>query len=120
MKTPKLQAHKIKRMIDTLGLEYTFKRDQLDQYKEPTGEKTDVANLKGIMHSSANYVSKSASDATIIQSKQSPQILTNDIAAKNLNINDEVTINNKIYKVSGVTDINCLGLAFDISLEVVL
>lgn len=120
MKTPKLQAHKIKRMIDTLGIEYTFKREQLDRYNEPTGEETDVTVLKGIMHSSANYVSKSASDATIIQSKQSPQILTNNPNAKSLNINDKVTINNKLYKVSGVTDINCLGLAFDISLEVVL
>lgn len=120
MKTPKLQAHKIHRMVETIGLEYTFRRPVLDNHKEPTGETTTVVTLKGIMHSTAGYVSKTTSEATTIQSKYSPQILTDSQEAKKLNINDELTIGEKHYKVSGVTDINSLGLAFDISIEVVL
>lgn len=120
MKTPKFQPHKIKRMIDTLGVMYQFNRDRLNKYKEPTGEQELIAELKGVLHSTASYVTKTATDGSTITAKQSPQILTNDPKAKLLHIDDKVTINNCIYKVTGVLDINMLGLAFDISLEVVL
>lgn len=120
MKTPILQAHKLKRVVDTIGVDYSFKRNILDSYKEPTGEKTEITILKGILHSTANYSSKFSSDSSILHSKQAPQILTNDLSAKKLCIDDEVDIGEKVYKVSGVTDIDCLGLAFDISLEAII
>lgn len=120
MKTPKFQPHKVKRMIDTLGVMYQFNRDKLDKYKESTGEQELIAELKGVLHSTASYVTKTATDGSTITAKQSPQILTNDPKAKLLHIDDKVIIDNCIYKVTGVLDINMLGLAFDISLEVVL
>ena len=120
MKTPKFQPHKVKRMIDTLGVMYQFNRDKLNKYKESTGEQELIAELKGVMHSTASYVTKTATDGSTITAKQSPQILTNDPKAKLLHIDDKVIIDNCTYKVTGVLDINMLGLAFDISLEVVL
>lgn len=121
MKTPKFQPHKVKRMIDTLGVTYQFNRDVLNKYKESTGEQELIAELKGVLHSTASYVTKTATDgSTITAKKQSPQILTNDPKAKLLHIDDKVIIDNCTYKVTGVLDINMLGLAFDISLEVVL
>lgn len=120
MKTQKFQPHKVKRMIDTLGVMYQFNRDKLNKYKESTGEQELIAELKGVLHSTASYVTKTATDGSTITAKQSPQILTNDPKAKLLHIDDKVTIDNCIYKVTGVLDINMLGLAFDISLEVVL
>lgn len=120
MKTPKFQPHKVKRMIDTLGVMYQFNRDKLNKYKESTGEQELIAELKGVLHSTASYVTKTATDGSTITAKQSPQILTNDPKAKLLHIDDKVIIDNCIYKVTGVLDINMLGLAFDISLEVVL
>lgn len=120
MKTPKFQPHKVKRMIDTLGVMYQFNRDRLNKYKESTGEQELVAELKGVMHSTASYVTKTATDGSTITAKQSPQIFTNDPKAKLLHIDDKVIIDNCTYKVTGVLDINMLGLAFDISLEVVL
>ena len=120
MKTPKFQPHKVKRMIDTLGVMYQFNRDRLNKYKEPTGEQELIAELKGVLHSTASYVTKTATDGSTITAKQSPQILTNDPKAKLLHIDDKVVIDNCTYKVTGVLDINMLGLAFDISLEVVL
>ena len=120
MKTPKFQPHKVKRMIDTLGVMYQFNRDRLSKYKEPTGEQELIAELKGVLHSTASYVTKTATDGSTITAKQSPQILTNDPKAKLLHIDDKVVIDNCTYKVTGVLDINMLGLAFDISLEVVL
>lgn len=120
MKTPKFQPHKVKRMIDTLGVMYQFNRDRLNKYKEPTGEQELIAELKGVLHSTASYVTKTATDGSTIAAKQSPQILTNDPKAKLLHIDDKVIIDNCTYKVTGVLDINMLGLAFDISLEVVL
>lgn len=120
MKAPKFQPHKVKRMIDTLGVMYQFNRDKLNKYKESTGEQELIAELKGVLHSTASYVTKTASDGSTITAKQSPQILTNDPKAKLLHIDDKVIIDNCTYKVTGVLDINMLGLAFDISLEVVL
>lgn len=120
MKTPKFQPHKVKRMIDTLGVMYQFNRDVLNKYKESTGEQELIAELKGVLHSTASYVTKTATDGSTITAKQSPQILTNDPKAKLLHIDDKVIIDNCTYKVTGVLDINMLGLAFDISLEVVL
>lgn len=120
MKTPKFQLHKVKRMIDTLGVMYQFNRDVLSKYKESTGEQELIAELKGVLHSTASYVTKTATDGSTITAKQSPQILTNDPKAKLLHIDDKVIIDNCTYKVTGVLDINMLGLAFDISLEVVL
>ena len=120
MKTPKFQPHKVKRMIDTLGVMYQFNRDRLNKYKESTGEQELIAELKGVLHSTASYVTKTATDGSTITAKQSPQILTNDPKAKLLHIDDKVIIDNCTYKVTGVLDINMLGLAFDISLEVVL
>lgn len=120
MKTPKFQPHKVKRMIDTLGVMYQFNRDVLNKYKESTGEQELIAELKGVLHSTASYITKTATDGSTITAKQSPQILTNDPKAKLLHIDDKVIIDNCTYKVTGVLDINMLGLAFDISLEVVL
>lgn len=120
MKTPKFQPHKVKRMIDTLGVMYQFNRDVLNKYKESTSEQELIAELKGVLHSTASYVTKTATDGSTITAKQSPQILTNDPKAKLLHIDDKVIIDNCTYKVTGVLDINMLGLAFDISLEVVL
>ena len=107
-------------MIDTLGVMYQFNRDKLNKYKESTGEQELIAELKGVLHSTASYVTKTATDGSTITAKQSPQILTNDPKAKLLHIDDKVIIDNCIYKVTGVLDINMLGLAFDISLEVIL
>ena len=120
MKTQKFQPHKVKRMIDTLGVMYQFNRDKLNKYKESTGEQELIAELKGVLHSTASYVTNTATDGSTITAKQSPQILTNDPKAKLLHIDDKVIIDNCTYKVTGVLDINMLGLAFDISLEVVL
>ena len=107
-------------MIDTFGVMYQFNRDKLNAYKESTGEQELIAELKGVLHSTASYVTKTATDGSTITAKQSPQILTNDPKAKLLHIDDKVIIDNCTYKVTGVLDINMLGLAFDISLEVVL
>lgn len=120
MKTQKFQSHKVKRMIDTLGVMYQFNRDKLNKYKGSTGEQELIAELKGVLHSTASYVTKTATDGSTITAKQSPQILTNDPKAKLLHIDDKVIIDNCTYKVTGVLDINMLGLAFDISLEVIL
>lgn len=120
MKTPKFQPHKVKRMIDTLGVMYQFNRDVLNKYKESTGKQELIAELKGVLHSTASYVTKTATDGSTITAKQSPQILTNDPKAKLLHIDDKVIIDNCTYKVTDVLDINMLGLAFDISLEVIL
>ena len=120
MKTQKFQPHKAKRMMETLGVVYQFDRDMLSKYKEPTGEQALIAELKGVMHSTASYITKTATDGSTITAKQSPQILTYDPKAKLLHIDDKVIIDNCTYKVTGVLDINMLGLACDSSLEVIL
>lgn len=109
---------KVKRAINTHGKQFTFKHYSKNNFGEPTGEYTSIS-VKGLFHQTRGYITKNVSDGTIYRSKPQPQILTlvsND--ATSLTIDDELTYNNSIYRVVGVDDVNQLGVALNISLEV--
>lgn len=118
MKAPKFERNKLLRLLRTHGISYTFKRSEINKFKEPTGEAVSVATIQGVFHETTQHVSIVASDAASVKSKQTPYILTLYEAAKDLQQGDYTIINGKTYTVNDAVDIGNFHIAVDISLEV--
>lgn len=119
MKTPRLQAHKLERLIKVHGVCYTFKRDKLDEFKEPSGAVSEMT-VRGVFHQLTQHISIVSSDAASVQQKNSPYIIALYCDAQCLEQGDKVTINGTKYKVNALTDIAGWNLAMNISLEAVV
>lgn len=117
----KFETYKVKRELKRSGIDYEFKRYKKDEFGEPTEELEVVGKLKGLYHEQNGSVRISMGDTTQVRTKKVPMILClyNDTASLALQVNDIVVINKKIFKVTGVTDIQEWNLISDISLEVV-
>lgn len=107
----------VTRAIKTHGKEFEFKHYGKNDFGEPNDEYT-LVTIQGLFHQTRGYITKQLSDGTIARSKPQPQILALvDDTVRTLVNGDEVEYNNQLYKVTGVNDINNLGVAVDISLE---
>lgn len=120
MRNLQFQKAKLKRAISTEGTTLTFLRDNLNSFNEPSGTKETVAVVKGILHSSNSYVSLTTGDAATVQSKPVPMFLMLYEDSKGIQQGDYTMINDVKHKVNGVTDVNRLQLAAEVSLEEVL
>lgn len=108
----------ISRNIKTHGQTFTFLRDGKNRYGEPTGTKTEVTSVQGLFHQSRGFITKDTSDGTTSRTKPQPQILClsgDDV--KLIQQGDTLEYSGQLYTVTGVDDVNNLGIACDISLE---
>lgn len=119
MKTPRFQRHKMVRFINVNGVEYTFKREELDSFKEPTGAVSETT-VKGVFHQHISHIALVGSDAASIQSKQTDYILVLYEDAQFIKEGDFVEIDGKRYNVNGLNNINFWDVVTDISLEAVV
>lgn len=115
----KFESYKLQREIKKVGKEYEFKRALLNDYKEPTDEKDFVAKMLGLYHEQNSKISITTGETTQTRNKKIPMILCLYEEAKHLKMGDIVEINNKTFKVTGVTNIQEWNIISDISLEVV-
>lgn len=116
MRSPIFLENKIKRLLNSNGIEYTFVHMKNDEYNQPI-EKENISVL-GVYHESNSFITVSSSDAASVQRKKSPMILAlMSDEVKKLSQGDEVTINDTLYRVSGILDIQNYCVAADISLE---
>lgn len=107
----------VKRAIKTHGQQFEFKHYTKNDFGEPSSEQTTIS-LQGLFHQTRGYITKTISDGTIARSKPQPQILALvDNDATNLSLDDKLEYNSSIYRVVGIDDINKLGVALNISLE---
>lgn len=120
MRGVQIQKAKFQRMVQANGKEYTFLRNQVDEYGEPIGALSNVATIKGIWHESQSYVSLKKEEASTVRSKPSPQILVMAEDAKPIQQDDFIEVDGQRYLVTGKHDPTNLGIAVDISLEVVV
>lgn len=119
MRAPVFEHNKIKRLIDTQGLSYTFKRYKLNEFKEPTKE-ASATTVRGVFHQTTQHISVVGADASSVQNKFSPFILALYPEAKGVKQGDFVEINNMKYLVNGLNNIGNWNIAVDISLEAVI
>lgn len=114
----KNELHKVKREICLHGTKYEFKRDILDEYKEPTGEKKIITTC-GLFHITKNYV-QFVTNESKVRSKGQPMMFVCYEDAKYIKSEDVVDINGRTYKVNHVNNIQEMNIVADISLELVL
>lgn len=117
MRNLSFSLHQIRQAIRVQGKEYTFLRDVLNSFNEPTGESTHVATARGLWHTSSGYVSMQTSEGSRVRSKQAPQILALLQDVKGVKQGDFVLLDNIRYNVNGVDSLGDLGVIADISLE---
>ena len=115
------EAYKIKRELKRSGIDYEFKRSGVNDFGEPVGEPTVVGTIRGLYHEQNSSVQVTTGDTTQVRTKKIPMILClyEDAASLVLQVGDELKINNKILKVTGVVNIQEWNIIADISLEVV-
>lgn len=108
--------HQVKNEIARSGQEYQFKRKKENKYHQIVGEE-DIAIVKGIYHETNGYISLLKADASMVQSKKVPTILTLKENAIRIEQGDYTEIAGNKYKVTGVLDVQNYGIVVDISLE---
>lgn len=121
----KFEAYKLQRELKRSGKEYTFKRPGLNKFKEPTNEQTIVGVLRGIYHESSKNprgnVEIKTVETTQHRTQRTPMILClyEEVAALKLKVGDEVVINSRTMKVTGIVNVQEWNIIGDVSLEVV-
>lgn len=115
------EAYKIKRELKRSGIDYEFKRYGVNDFGEPVGEPTVVGTIRGLYHEQNSSVQVTTGDTTQVRTKKIPMILClyEDAASLVLQVGDELKINSKTLKVTGVVNIQEWNIIADISLEVV-
>ena len=115
------EAYKIKRELKRSGIDYEFKRSVVNDFGEPVGESIVVGTIRGLYHEQNSSVQVTTGDTTQVRTKKIPMILClyEDAASLVLQVGDELKINNKTLKVTGVVNIQEWNIIADISLEVV-
>ena len=115
------EAYKIKRELKRSGIDYEFKRSGVNDFGEPVGEPIVVGTIRGLYHEQNSSVQVTTGDTTQVRTKKIPMILClyEDAASLALQVGDELKINNKTLKVTGVVNIQEWNIIVDISLEVV-
>lgn len=121
MVNTKFEAYKIKRELKKSGIDYEFLRKEKNKFNELAGEEQSVGTLKGLYHEQNGYIQITTGETTQTRTKKTPMILClcDDVNLLNLQVNDIVKINNKIYKLTGIVNIQEWNIISDISLEVV-
>lgn len=115
----KFLKNKVDHQIKYNGDEYTFRRFGVDEYGQQSEEVTDTFTFKGIFHETVKYVSLAESDGARIFNVPASYILCLYEDGEPIKIDDQIEINEKVYRVTGKTDVNNFKVAFDISLELV-
>ena len=110
------QLNKVRRLINTQGKNFQFKRRGTNEFGEPNGQ-TESVDIVGVYHETTSFLSKSATEATTIRQKPSTMILCLWKDAQKILHTDELSFNGKSYKVGEVKNISEANIVGDISLE---
>lgn len=119
--TTKFEAFKIKNELKRSGVEYNFKRQSKNDFGEPVKGGRKFTTIKGIYHEQNSNVQITTGDTTQIRTKKIPMILClyDDAVLHALQVGDITIINKKVFKVTGVVNVQEWSIIADISLEVV-
>ncbi len=115
------EAYKIRREIKRSGDTYKFQRHIKNEFDEPIiGIDDDVCSVQGLYHEENSNIQITTGDTTQVRTKKIPMILCGwkEVADKLL-VGDFTIINRKVFKVTGVVNIQEWSIVADISLEVV-
>lgn len=119
------EAYKVKREIKRSGTVYEFTRDPKNEFGEPEPDPVDnmgvLGSVRGLYHEQNSNVSITTGETTQVRTKKIPMVLClwDDLKPLQLEVGDKTKINGKVFKVTGVVNIQEWSIIADISLEVV-
>lgn len=116
MNSAQFQLNKVRRIIASQGVEFTFTRPGRNEFQEPNGT-TESFKIKGVYHETTSYIRKTSSDASTTRQKPSPMVLTLWENAAVLQHTDKLIYNGKTYQINEIKNIGEANVAADISLE---
>ena len=119
MNTPLFLTQKLAQQLRIRGKSYIFKRYKRDKFHQKTDVEEFSIPIIGIYHEGNSYISNKETEGTVSRTRKLPTILT-DSTAVLIEKEDEVSINGRMYRVTGVLDIQNYGIAYDVSLEEVI
>lgn len=115
------EKHKLTRFINSQGQEYTFLLPESNSFGEPVeGEVSKEVTIRGVYHETQGYVTSKADTGSNIKTKPDAQIICHFSDTKNLKTGMVVQIWEKSYQLIDLRNINNLGVACDLSLELIL
>lgn len=117
MKASNFLLHRLQVQLNMRGIEYVFSRQASDKFGQPLDDVKEQIKLNGIYHESNSYIQTTGSDATVIRTEKSPMILCLFEDGNKVKQGDVITIEGKMFKVSGVLNIQNYSIVADISLE---
>lgn len=115
-----LERYKVRQFIKRWGHTYTFRSYKLNQFNEPTTEVEKALEVQGVYHESSGYISQTVEDSGTVVSKLNTWLMCLSESAVGLESEMKVDIAGTTFRVTGVRDLDKLGLACDVSLEEVL
>lgn len=117
----RFEAYKIRRELKRSGIDLVFERPVLNAFKEPTKETAPLGTLRCLYHEQNGYIKITTGDTTQTRTKKTPMLLClyEDADALKLQVDDQVKINSKTFKVTDVMNVQEWNIVADISLEVV-
>lgn len=110
-------ANKIKRQLQLNGIDLAFVHHGLDEYGQVSDDATGSVVVRGLFHTTNSFVSGTDSENARLSSKPQPMVLALYDEGKEVQKDDTVQIRENAYKVVKKNDVNNLGIALDISLE---
>lgn len=111
------QLNKVRRLINTEGVWFTFSKQAKNEFGEPTETQESTVRFKGVYHETTSYLKKSTGDASTIKTKSSPMILCLYDAVSFLTAEFTLLYKGKKYRIGDIKDIAEAGIVCDISLE---
>ena len=116
----KFEAYKIKREIKRSGNKYEIYRRAKNEFGEPISDTQYVGKINALYHEENSNIQITTGDTTQVRTKKIPMLLClyDDFVKTRFEVGDYVEINSKVFKVTGVVNIQEWGIIGDVSLEV--
>lgn len=117
----KFEAYKLKRELLRSGIVFKFKRNSKNEFGEDNKEPEIIGEIKGLYHEQNSNIQTIAGDTTRSRTEKIPMILClhEDAVKIGVKVDDYIEFNDKVFKVSGVVNIQEWNVISDISLEVI-
>lgn len=116
-----LEEAKIKHAIEKQGSVFIVFRKLKNKFGELSGDEEQIFKFKGLYHETNSYVKLSKGDAATYRTRKEPMILCVKQSVVGLRLDDKIIfeddVNRKVYFVSAITNVQELGIIFDISLR---
>lgn len=115
-----IELYKVQREIKMHGSDFTVKRNKIDEYKEPTGEKETITTFRGLFHITKTFQTRNISDGTVTRTKGQPMVLVDYSDVGETRNGDIIEYNGLEYTVADVNNVEQMNIIADISMELII